>query len=248
MCVLDTTVADDEIVCFATNTTMWRYVVSTDTWSQMTRFTGVLSNGNTPVLDPKRKMIYTFGPNYDGSNQKLYSVSLSGAQTTDLTSSTKGCRDLLAYPYPSAVWDESIERIVGYVPITIAGGTTANNTIVIFDPATLTCTTQPQLGGSGPAAHSSTRAGQGTMGHFNYIPALGEYVLINNDSLDVYAFKLNANATHGLGLATLTCVDRDGDGYGTGPGCLGPDADDQDASVHTGAQFTSEVVNDSNLD
>jgi uncharacterized repeat protein (TIGR01451 family) len=33
------------------------------------------------------------------------------------------------------------------------------------------------------------------------------------------------------------CIDKDGDGYGVGPGCLGPDADDLDPAVHTGAQF-----------
>jgi chitodextrinase len=40
----------------------------------------------------------------------------------------------------------------------------------------------------------------------------------------------------GLGGSTVTCIDRDGDGYGTGPGCLGPDADDLDATVHTEEQ------------
>jgi len=43
----------------------------------------------------------------------------------------------------------------------------------------------------------------------------------------------------GLGKSTTTCLDKDGDGYGVGPGCLGPDADDNDASVHTGAQAIS---------
>lgn len=40
----------------------------------------------------------------------------------------------------------------------------------------------------------------------------------------------------GIGKTTATCIDKDGDGYGVGPGCLGPDADDTDASVHTAAQ------------
>jgi hypothetical protein len=42
--------------------------------------------------------------------------------------------------------------------------------------------------------------------------------------------------TTGLGHSTLTCIDKDGDGYGVGPGCIGPDADDFDATVWTGAQ------------
>ena len=36
-----------------------------------------------------------------------------------------------------------------------------------------------------------------------------------------------------LGHSTYNCVDVDGDGYGVGPGCLGPDADDTDATVHS---------------
>ena len=57
-------------------------------------------------------------------------------------------------------------------------------------------------------------------------------------TLCTLAFTQSANSSgmNGLGSSTVTCVDRDGDGYGTGPGCLGPDADDLDATVHTGAQ------------
>jgi hypothetical protein len=40
----------------------------------------------------------------------------------------------------------------------------------------------------------------------------------------------------GLGASTYTCLDRDGDGYGVGTGCLGPDADDTDVTVHSGPQ------------
>jgi chitodextrinase len=41
---------------------------------------------------------------------------------------------------------------------------------------------------------------------------------------------------YGLGHSTFTCLDKDGDGYGVGPGCLGPDADDNDATVQTATQ------------
>ena len=54
-----------------------------------------------------------------------------------------------------------------------------------------------------------------------------------------YAFYLNLTASNGQGASTLTCLDRDGDGYGVGPGCTGPDADDQDIGVRTGAQLIS---------
>src|SRR5205814_1698254 len=41
---------------------------------------------------------------------------------------------------------------------------------------------------------------------------------------------------NGLGYSTLTCLDKDGDGFGVGPGCKGLDADDNDGTIHTGAE------------
>jgi hypothetical protein len=40
----------------------------------------------------------------------------------------------------------------------------------------------------------------------------------------------------GLGKSSFTCVDKDGDGYGVGSTCLGPDADDNDATIQSGPQ------------
>jgi hypothetical protein len=42
-----------------------------------------------------------------------------------------------------------------------------------------------------------------------------------------------AAAYLGPGHTTHNCIDWDGDGYGVGAGCLGPDADDNDAAVNT---------------
>ena len=57
--------------------------------------------------------------------------------------------------------------------------------------------------------------------------------------LILLALAVCAYGQTGLGKSTITCLDKDGDGYGVGPGCLGPDADDNDVSVHTGAQAIS---------
>jgi hypothetical protein len=54
--------------------------------------------------------------------------------------------------------------------------------------------------------------------------------------LIAFSQSSSLSGLNGLGASTLTCIDRDGDGYGTGAGCLGPDADDLDPAVHTGAQ------------
>jgi hypothetical protein len=111
--------------------------------------------------------------------------------------------------------------------------------VVVFDPGMRQCVVNPLSSNIGvPQPDYATLAlTRGTSGKFNYFPALGKYVVVNNFAGDAYTLSLNATPTNGLGSSTITCVDRDGDGYGTGPGCLGPDADDQDVGVHTGAQL-----------
>ncbi len=52
-------------------------------------------------------------------------------------------------------------------------------------------------------------------------------------------FVICAYGQTGLGKSTLTCLDKDGDSYGVGPGCLGPDADDNDSGVHSAADAIS---------
>jgi len=59
-----------------------------------------------------------------------------------------------------------------------------------------------------------------------------------NFSLTVASSQV-APVSSGLGHSSYNCVDVDGDGYGVGPGCLGPDADDTDATVYTLAQVLS---------
>lgn len=52
----------------------------------------------------------------------------------------------------------------------------------------------------------------------------------------LFTLAVMAHAQTGLGKSSYTCLDKDGDGFGVGPGCAGPDADDNDATVHTAAQ------------
>ena len=195
--------------------------------------------GSSIVLDPKRRLIYDVGPYYLGTGTYLYSIKIDAPFTvTPLIDSgtstdvTAGTCDTWASTFagPGAQYDPSLDRIVGLYPLT---GST--NALVIFDPATLTCVVQPQLGGNGPGAQAYG-TNNGIYTQFSYVPGLNEYVWIAGSSVNAYTFALNTTPTYGLGSSTLTCVDRDGDGYGVGPGCTGPDADDEDASVHTMAQ------------
>lgn len=251
-CAVDPTTAHETVLCIADNKGFYRYDVDANTWSEVLAYGtfpfsgGSVQTGPRLVVDPDRKLLFIIGSSAFAPvspDPHIYSLSLTDFSVgVDWTSAVTGCDDLMGYAYPSAVWDPSLHRIVGYVPRTV-GSSAAANKVIIFDPGTKTCVTQPFTGG--PTAHDSILARNGSTsehgmyGRFGYVPGLGKYVVVNNPDEDAYTFTLNASATHGLGSSTLTCVDRDGDGYGTGPGCTGPDADDQDAAVRISAEFLS---------
>ena len=237
-CVLDTTKATDSVVCYYSYRQMWRFDFPANTATLLTAWGYDIQSKPSLVLDPDRRMLFAFGygDNITPSGGKVFSIALDSPYTkTEITAGVTGCADLAHYWYPSVVWDPSLHRIVGYVPRT-ASSQSANNEIFIFDPATYTCVQQPLPGGPAASGAHLIDADQGTYDRFTYNPVLGKYLLVNNAALDAYTFTLNPNQSPGLGATTTTCIDRDGDGYGTGPGCTGPDADDQDAAVHTGAQ------------
>lgn len=241
---------DERIICIVVG--QYFEILDLDhpaTWTQIS-LGSTMSNsegGGTAVLDPKRRLIFYVGNSIasgaSGTGQFLYSVMIDSPYTitpiinsntsTDLTNGT--CSGWAGFTGPGAQYDASINRIVGFYPTSATA-----SAIVIFDPATMTCVTQPQLNGIGPPVVISgvplytadNLANNGVWGHFSYVPGMNKYVVIGGEASDVYTFALNATTTYGLGASTLTCVDRDGDGYGMGPGCTGPDADDQDASVH----------------
>jgi hypothetical protein len=234
------------VVCFISNSYLFRYDVVANTWSQLVGYGGFTGIGGTVqtgeganiVFDPDRKLLFSIGPNYTGANPKIYAIDfLNNYAASDWTSSVKGCGDLTAYVEPGLAWDPSLHAIIGYVPRT-AASTAADNRVLIFDPGMKTCTPVPLPGGPAASAalRGTTSAPQGVYGKFNFFPALGKYVVINGSAGDAHTFQLTATPTYGLGASTYTCVDRDGDGYGVGPGCTGPDADDQDATVHTATQ------------
>jgi chitodextrinase len=79
-------------------------------------------------------------------------------------------------------------------------------------------------------AHTLTAVATGASA--NTLASASVPVVVSNTQTVLTA----TSGPNGLGASTYTCLDRDGDGYGVGPGCLGPDADDTDPTVHSGAQ------------
>lgn len=246
-CVLDTTqISDEAVFCIGGNggnNYLWHYNITSDTWTTKVPFGGWTVGGTlqvegVPVVDPDRRMIYHIGFGSNGGlGAKMYSIMMDSPYTSaDLTSTVTGCSALMGAKFPGLIYDPSLNRIVGY-PNT-------GNTVYIFDPATMTCVGQTFTGG--PTGSTQTTS-NGLFGRFNYFPALGKYVVVNNHAANAYTLQINNTPKHGLGATAdltsptprYTCVDRDGDGYGTGPGCTGPDADDQDAAVHAGGEFVT---------
>jgi hypothetical protein len=93
-------------------------------------------------------------------------------------------------------------------------GTTYSYTVAAFDTAGNVSAQSTSVSATTPAAPPST----------------------NPPPMSAATGSPSVSGINGLGASTYTCLDRDGDGYGVGPGCSGPDADDTDASVHTGSQ------------
>ena len=256
-CDLDrSTWIDDVAYCAMNGNTIWTYTYGTDTW---VAFTSSISmpDGASILIDPDRKRIWIMGARFDYAIPMIGYIDIASPNTlVDVTSTATGCANLAGYPGASLTWDPTLHKIVYYVPQAASAHGVQANEIGIYDPAMNTCVAQPLLPNNGPLSDNLNN--QNVNQGFAYFPSLGYYVWmgsggeIPNPPLNTYKFLLNATATNGLGLGAsmpnaLTCIDRDGDGYGTGPGCTGPDADDQDAGVHTTAQWLTKWAGSSSV-
>jgi hypothetical protein len=210
-CSLDLTTVNESVVCLWGNLgAAVRYDSVADTWALISSNNWSIPSAPTVVFDPDRNLVYAFGPDYlntSGSGRINVWDPQKPTVMTDITASVTGCDALIAYPYPSVVWDPRLHRVVGYVPSDATVNITVpNNQVFIYDPATKTCVKQPQSGG--PTADFSNYLNGGNHGaflHFNYIPAIGEYVWILNPEGDAYTFTLNTSlsATAGAQQSTL---------------------------------------------
>ncbi|HXR75153.1 MAG TPA: hypothetical protein VN737_04200 [Bryobacteraceae bacterium] len=123
---------------------------------------------------------------------------------------------------PGWAYDDALGMFVGFP---LLGG----NTVYLYSVVTQTCV--PMTFPNGPGAGGLN----GVFGRWRYVKNGNYFVGLNSSTQNAFVLNLDAPIP-GLGASTSTCIDADGDGYGTGSGCLGPDANDQDATVHTAAQ------------
>lgn len=208
------------------NGNLYNYVTATNVLTLVNNggMTLTSNGGAFLAVDPVRERLYWFGKWYGPGVQQVLYMDISHGTTytpVDISANVSGCSGSTIDNYAApVVWDTNISRFVGY------GGD--GQTVLIFDPGSDTCVSQTF---SSPSVPSS--GGYAIYGRFGFISNVGKYVMCNNPTSDCFSFTLSPNGSNGLGHTTLTCVDIDGDGYGVGAGCLGPDADDNDSSVHT---------------
>jgi hypothetical protein len=225
-CMIDPTQSTESLICLGLGSyIMWRYVPGTDTFTQLNALNGTsVPFESSCAIQPDQKIMICVGANSFGASAGIYSIDITGAASyaaVNITSSTTGCSALYSVNFPGLDYDSSTGLLVYY------SGT--GNSVVTFDVASGVCQTKTFSGG--PTASGTT---QGMLSKWAYFPKLNRHVAVNNAAAASFTVQLHPN---GLGHSVVTssgpCLDVDGDGYGVGAGCTGPDADDNDASVHT---------------
>lgn len=262
--VLDPTTADETVLVVwglgSGPGELLRYNRDTNVWSQLLPYGSYAwPSGATAAVDPVRKLLVIFGASrYDGAGGlKAIKVNIANSsyQVTDMSSSLSGCNAANVLN-PGMVYDPTTGNFKVYPG--------SGNSVLDFNPATGVCTTQtasggptdplpgaghwgkwqyfPTLNGFVNATKVSSNAfiwkasgGGSTPSSNTNTPTVPVQVPITPQPLPVQP-PPSSGSTNGLGGSTYTCIDLEGDGYGTGAGCLGPDADDSDATVHTGPQ------------
>jgi len=232
---------DTVIVAMNSTGALYRYTPSTNTYAVLS-FSANTTYGNSAQfadLDTLHNNLWFMGGSSYTTGSTFYAgyIDMSGAggyalvnESSTLAATCSGMFGTGSPPTtdtPGFQFDPIISKFVGY---------NETNTVYIFDPVALSCSTETLTGYTIPSFPVIYPA-SGIFGRFRQTPEVpGQYVYVSSDGTTDTVKMQNVDAPVGLGHSTLTCLDVDGDGYGVGPGCLGPDADDNDASVQTGAQ------------
>jgi hypothetical protein len=136
------------------------------------------------VIDPKRKLFIFMGTQYQSTTPLVVAVDISPGSSfkvQDWSSQVTGCEALAGATYPGLAYDPVLDRIMGWP--------NAGNTVYLFNPDQKTCTAQTFVNGPTNTLASTT----GTLGRFQYFPALNAYAVVSLATLD--AFKLTLSTT-----------------------------------------------------
>ncbi len=165
---------------------MWRYIYETNTYELLNTQDHV-PYASTGALDTKRNLFFFMGQEYESTDPHVYVIDVSGNSpyvSQEVTSQVSGCDTLASASYPGLVYDPFLDRIVGW-PNT-------GNTLYLFDPDTMTCTTQSFPNGPPRPPRAD---GSGAFGRFNYFPALGSYALVDDSDENSYTLQMTSNPT-----------------------------------------------------
>jgi hypothetical protein len=167
---------------FATDPTgLFSYNRTSNTWASLSKYSH--DYHMTAVVDPGRKLFILFGGTAAGDDggpggiQVVNIASGSSYSFQDWNAQVSGCSALQNANYPGLAYDSVQKLIVGW---------TGGNTVYLFNPDTMTCTSQTYTGG--PAAAQAN----GTFGRFRYFPALNVFAVVNDWQQNGYTLRLTA--------------------------------------------------------
>ncbi len=161
----------------------WSYNFSTNSYTHLNTGPSDLTIHTNTVIDPVRKLFLRFG---DGVASKISIATGSSYTATALTATAcgpiMGNADGLAF-------DSVLNLVVGWPDF--------GPTVYLYNPDTDSCTTQTYNTSAPPdSSHTgSAHTSNGTFGRFQYFPAMGVYVLVNDWNIDVHTLRLTAGSS-----------------------------------------------------
>jgi len=148
----------------------WQFTQDTNTWHYVTGVGACRVETSTTMIDPARRLYFCLG---SGS---FDAISLERPNAAKDLRAAPGCSELVNAPAPGFAYDPAQKFEVGWVK---------GDAVYTYNPDANSCSAITQFAG-GP----KTVQPKGTYGRFQYAPALGVFVLVNDISSDVYSLRL----------------------------------------------------------
>jgi len=149
----------------------WQYTPANNTWTNLASVSACPTDNSTTVIDAGRRLYLCVGAG------GFSTVSLNAPYTAKDVHAAAGCSALVGTNSPGFTYDPAQKLEVGWV---------SGNTAYTYNPDTNSCGAITQYTG-GPTTVQAT----GTFGRFQYSPALGLFVVVNDISSNVYTLRLS---------------------------------------------------------